>query len=109
MGYLLAAVVLFPAPLFTSSETMPQLIGSTEDEAREIIEQERLFLANVDEVAHPSTPRGGVVWQDPPAGVVVPQGTPVLVLKVTSCPLRKPITIAEKPTKVRAVIDAIQI
>ncbi len=90
LGYLLAAVVLFPAPLFTASQTMPQLIGSTEGEAREIIEQERLFLANVDEVAHPSAPRGVVVWQDPPAGVVVPQGTPVQ-FSVSSGPQRIPV------------------
>lgn len=90
VGYLFAAIVLFPAPLFSSTETMPSLIGSTEDDARETVEQERLFLARVDEVPHPSAPRGVVVWQDPPAGVVVPQGTPVR-FSVSSGPQRVPV------------------
>ena len=76
-GYLLAAVVLFPAPLLPNERSVPRLRGQTIEAAR----AELSAAGFVPEVAahdpHPTAPAGTVIWQDPPPGVAVPRGDTV--------------------------------
>ena len=77
VGYAIAAFVFFPAPFFASSKSVPSLLGLTTEQAQQALTAAGLKVEKIDAVRHPTAPRGTVVWQDPPAGVVIPQGSSV--------------------------------
>ncbi len=76
-GYLFAALVLFPAPFLVQRQTVPNTIGLPESEAWEAIRAQGLIQGETELVQHPTAATRTIVWQDPPPGVVVPEGTPV--------------------------------
>ncbi|UCG86030.1 MAG: PASTA domain-containing protein [Gemmatimonadota bacterium] len=76
-GYALAALVLFPAPIFARSEAVPRVLGLTLDNATRSLVEAGLVASDTVLVSHPTGARGTIVWQDPPPGVAVPQGTGV--------------------------------
>ncbi len=90
LGYAVAALVLFPAPIFASSKSVPRVIGMTFDAARQAIGDAGLTAERAEDVRHATAPAGTVVWQDPPAGVVVPQSSGVQ-LSVSQGPQRIPV------------------
>ena len=71
-GYAIAALVLFPAPIFASATGVPRVLGMSQAEAEQALTDAGLGVGDVDEGTHPTAQRGAVVWQDPPPGVVVP-------------------------------------
>ena len=71
-GYAIAALVLFPAPIFASATGVPRVLGMSQAEAEQALTDAGLGVGEVDEGTHPTAQRGAVVWQDPPPGVVVP-------------------------------------
>ncbi len=77
VGYVVAATLLFPAPIFPHSVNVPRLLGTSLSEALEELEGVGLAVADTEIVSHPKTPSGRIVWQDPPAGVAVPEGARV--------------------------------
>lgn len=89
-GYLLAALVFFPAPIFAASKSVPRLIGLQEGTARETLMRDGLGVAPVARVPHPSAATGVVIWQDPPPGVVTREGAEV-TLTVSEGPQRIPV------------------
>lgn len=89
-GYIIAALFLFPAPIFASTKIVPRILGIDQQVAREKLTQAGLDLGEVETVTHPSAPRGHVVWQDPPPGTAVPGGTPVQ-FSVSNGPQRVPV------------------
>lgn len=107
VGYAIAALVLFPAPIFASSKSVPRVIGMSLKDARQAITSAGLKLERSEDVRHVTAPTGTVVWQDPPAGVVVPQGSGVQ-LSVSQGPPRIPVPDVvgyEEPTG-RTLIEA---
>lgn len=90
VGYLIAALVVFPAPIFASSRAVPRLLGMNEQAARTLVEEQGFRAGEVERVAHPLEPAGEVVWQDPPPGVTVPEGT-IVRLGVSTGPQRIPV------------------
>jgi len=76
-GYVVAATVLFPAPIFPRSLAVPRLLGTSLADAREELENVGLAVADTEYVSHPEAPSGQIVWQDPPPGVAVPEGARV--------------------------------
>lgn len=89
-GYLLAALVIFPAPIFAESHSMPRLLGMTRDDARHALEQQGLRMHEGESRPDLSVPAGSILWQDPPPDVLVPQGTEVTVT-ASSGPPRIPV------------------
>lgn len=89
-GYVVAVLVIFPAPIFASERAVPRLMGMNADEAREALVAAGLNPGEVTAVNHPTAPRGAIVWQDPPPGVAVPERTAV-VLEVSTGPRRIPV------------------
>jgi serine/threonine-protein kinase len=79
VGYAVAALVFFPAPIFAASKSVPRVIGMTADDARQALTNAGLNPEQGEDTRHATAPAGTVVWQDPPAGVVVPQGSGVQV------------------------------
>lgn len=80
IGYLVAALFIFPAPLLTGRRAVPRLIGLQQDEAREELTRLSLDVTTAGEEPSDVIPAGHVIWQDPPAAVVVPEHTPVSVV-----------------------------
>lgn len=78
-GYLLAALVLFPAPLLPNERAVPRLLGESFATAQAELRRQGLDLEVTGREGHPSAPAGSVVWQDPPPGVAVPRGDTVSI------------------------------
>jgi serine/threonine-protein kinase len=76
-GYLLAAVLLFPAPLITSRHPVPRVLGMPKSEAITDLQKAQLQPRDSGSEPHPTAPAGTVIWQDPPPGVDAPNGTRV--------------------------------
>ena len=85
-GYLVAALVLFPAPLLPNEREVPRVLGMRERAARGILAGAGLTVESGRE-PHPDAPPGTVVWQDPPPGVAVPRGK-LITLTVSDGPPR---------------------
>jgi beta-lactam-binding protein with PASTA domain len=77
VGYLVAALLLFPAPLLPNEREVPRVIGATEDEAARALEQKGLKSEIADRQRHATVAAGRVTWQDPAPGVAVPRGSVV--------------------------------
>jgi serine/threonine-protein kinase len=86
-GYLVAALVLFPAPLLPSERHVPRLLGLSETEARGELARQHLQVEVTGNEPHPTADRGEVVWQDPPPGLVAPRGARVS-LTLSAGPVR---------------------
>lgn len=89
-GYVFAMLVLFPAPIFASAQTVPRVVGTESDAAQATLEGAGLTVGITEQVPHPEQPRGTVVWQDPPPGVRVAEGSAVQLF-VSSGPQRVPV------------------
>ncbi|HVO34037.1 MAG TPA: PASTA domain-containing protein [Gemmatimonadales bacterium] len=87
LGYLLAALLLFPAPLLPNERQVPRLIGATAAQAELMLAQNGLRSEIADRERHPTLAAGMVSWQDPAPGVAVPRGT-VVALTVSEGPPR---------------------
>jgi serine/threonine-protein kinase len=79
-GYLTAALILFPAPIFSGTREVPRLLELDEAAAREQIAAAGLALGPDSSEAHASAEPGTVIWQDPPPGVRAPEETRVLIV-----------------------------
>ena len=90
VGYAIAALVLFPAPIFAASRSVPRLLGLARAEAETRLTEDGLRVGEIEGVTHPTAARGQIVWQDPPAGVGVPEGT-LVGLTVSNGPQRVPV------------------
>jgi serine/threonine-protein kinase len=78
-GYLIAALVLFPAPIFAQTRMVPRLLDLERETAESRLTESGLVLGQADVESHPSSPRGRVTWQSPPPGVRVPEGSVVRI------------------------------
>lgn len=90
IGYLVAAVFFFPAPIFAETIQTPRLIGMPRADAERVLRNGGLEPGDVESEMHPTAARGDVVWQDPAPGVAVQQGQTVQ-LWVSSGPQRIPV------------------
>jgi beta-lactam-binding protein with PASTA domain len=77
LGYLLAALLLFRAPIFAQTSSVPRVIGLSADSAKALLQKSGLAAKTGDHVSHPSIAQGRVVWQDPPPEVLATAGTTV--------------------------------
>lgn len=89
-GYLVAATVLFPAPIFARTIAVPRVMGAPQQEAEESLRSAGLQVGAVTPEPHARAERGTVIWQDPPQGVGLPQGHAV-DLAVSTGPPRIPV------------------
>ncbi len=85
-GYLVAALVFFPAPLLESERAVASVIGASERDAERTLQRQGLKDSVVNREPHPTASPGSVIWQDPPAGVAVPRGTTVQVIVSSGTP-----------------------
>jgi serine/threonine-protein kinase len=90
LGYLLAYLVLFPAPLLPGHHEVPRVLGLTQAEAQAQLKEAALRAQEGGAEPHPSAPQGTVIWQDPPPGVVAPENADV-TLVVSAGPPKIPV------------------
>jgi len=90
VGYLLAALVFFPAPFLASHHSVPRVLGERLEQARATLENAGFTVGEVERAPHPTVPAGAVIWQDPPADVIATDATEVR-LTVSSGPQRVPV------------------
>lgn len=86
VGYLTAAFALFPAPFFTTTRAVPDLMGMSVEGAEASLQDAGLEMGLSEGEPHPTAPWGEIVWFDPPAGMMVPEGTIVRVFVSTGPP-----------------------
>jgi len=79
-GYLLAALVLFPAPVFRTRHPVPRVLGMAHNDAVQALAKAELQVRDSGTEPHPTAPAGTVVWQDPPPGVDAPTSTRVTIV-----------------------------
>lgn len=89
-GYVLAAVLVYPAPLIARRQVVPRVLGIPIAEARREIATARLVTVDNGAEPHPSAPLGTVIWQDPPPGMAAPANLRV-GLVVSAGPPRVPV------------------
>jgi serine/threonine-protein kinase len=79
-GYLLAYLVIFPAPLLPGHEAVPRLLGLTQAEAQTQLKNASLRMHDGGSESHFTAPQGAIIWQDPPPGVLAPENTAVTLV-----------------------------
>ncbi|HEX5004697.1 MAG TPA: PASTA domain-containing protein [Gemmatimonadales bacterium] len=80
LGYLVAAAVLFPAPMNDATVEVPSVLGQSFTSATETLEAEGFRVRREAELPHPTARGGTVIWQDPPAAMRLP---PSAVVRLT--------------------------
>ncbi len=76
-GYLLAFIWLSPGPLISSDHAVPRVLEMSATEAERELNKAGFRPRRGETHAHPVRDAGTVIWQDPPAGTVLPEGTPI--------------------------------
>jgi len=76
-GYLVAALLIFPAPLLPNERAVPRLLGQPLAAAQAALVRSGFAALVADRERHPTAPPGTVIWQDPPPGVAMPRGDTV--------------------------------
>jgi len=79
-GYLTAYLILFPAPLLPGHQAVPRVLGLTLAEAQLEIQKSKLQVTDGGAEPHSAAPAGVVIWQDPPPGVIAPEGAKVTLV-----------------------------
>jgi eukaryotic-like serine/threonine-protein kinase len=104
VGY---ALWVAPTSVLGDAHAVPRVIGLSEEEARSKL-TETGFRARLDgERTNPSIPRGAVVWQDPPPGMVLTPNTPIqLVLSAGPATVTVPDVIGLALSSAEKVLDA---
>jgi serine/threonine-protein kinase len=85
-GYLTAYLILFPAPFLPGHQPVPRVLGLTLAEAQAEIQKSKLQVTDGGAEPHPSAPAGIVIWQDPPPGVVAPEGAKITLVSSAGPP-----------------------
>lgn len=90
VGYAIAALFVFPTPLFPHRQLVPRVLGLPVAEARQALTAAHLAVVNQGRDPDPTAPAGTVIWQDPPPGVEAPVNLRVAVT-VSAGPPRLPV------------------
>jgi serine/threonine-protein kinase len=85
-GYLTAYLVLFPAPILPGHQAVPRALGLTVAEAQAEIQKAQLQTTDGGAEPHPTAPQGVIIWQDPPPGLIAPEGTKVTLVSSAGPP-----------------------
>ncbi len=89
-GYLTAYLLLFPAPILPGHQVVPRVLGLSLAEAQAQVREAQLETTDGGSEPHPTAAEGTVIWQDPPPGVIAPQGLKV-TLVVSAGPTKIPV------------------
>ncbi len=77
VGFAIAFIWLSPGPLLASDHSTPDVVGMPGDQAEVLLGQAGFKTKRAESRQHPTYEEGTVIWQDPAAGTILPEGTPV--------------------------------
>jgi len=77
VGFSIAFIWLSPGPLLASDHSTPDVVGMPGDRAEVLLGQAGFKAKRAESRQHPTYEQGIVIWQDPAAGTILPEGTPV--------------------------------
>jgi len=77
VGFAIAFIWLTPGPLLATDHATPDVVGMAGDRAEVLLGQAGFKTKRAESRQHPTYEEGTVIWQDPAAGTVLPEGTPV--------------------------------
>lgn len=77
VGFAVAFIWLSPGPLLASDHSTPDVVGMPGDQAEVLLGQAGFKTKRAESRQHPTYEQGVVIWQDPAAGTILPEGTPV--------------------------------
>lgn len=80
LGYLTTCLA-YPRPLLSRDHAVPRLVGLPVDQAEREASNLGFKVEIAGEEPDPEVPAGTVLWQDPPADLIVPQGTTVALTR----------------------------
>jgi serine/threonine-protein kinase len=88
----LVSLLAYPAPLVEREQPVPLVVGLPQEQAEQALETHGFRVkAREARESDPVLPAGSVTWQDPPAGVGLPQGSMVeLTLSAGPAPIAVP-------------------
>jgi serine/threonine-protein kinase len=75
-----AYLIIFPAPILPGHHAIPRVLGLTRAEAQDQLAKAEMQGQDGGTEPHPTATDGTVIWQDPPAGVIAPEGTKVTLV-----------------------------
>lgn len=84
-GYLTTCIA-YPPPVFGDDHAVPRVVGMPVAAAEKALGERGFKIKVSSESADPEIAAGAVVWQDPPADLVAPQGTTVEVTRSSGPP-----------------------
>ena len=87
-GYLVAALLIFPAPLLPNERQVPRVLGTTVEDAQRTLTKAGFRPEIADSAPHPVYAAGMVTWQDPSAGAAAPRGSAVALTVSEGTPRR---------------------
>jgi beta-lactam-binding protein with PASTA domain len=91
VGYALSALWVSPSSMLSSDHPIPRVLGLPEPEARTKLVRQGFRVRVEGERPSPAVQRGGVIWQDPPPGMVLAPNTTVqVVLSAGPAPVSVP-------------------
>lgn len=107
VGYGISALWVSPSSLLGDDHPVPRVLGLPEAAARGKL-TELGFRARIDgERTTPAIPRGSVIWQDPPPGMVITPNTAVqLVLSAGPAPVTVPDVIGLALSSAETIFEA---
>lgn len=76
-GYLLAIFWVFPAPLISRDHSTPRVLDMGLTAAQERLAADGFRVRVAAEEPDPRAVKGRVIWQDPPPGTIVPEGSTI--------------------------------
>jgi serine/threonine-protein kinase len=85
LGYLIAALVIFPAPISETTQPVPRVLGQPFTSAEATLQAAGFRVRRDEEVASATALGGIVVWQDPPPETRLPPSA-VVHLSVSTGP-----------------------
>ncbi len=107
VGYVVSALWVSPGSVLSSDHAVPRVLELSETEAREKLTALEFRPRVEGERSNPAVPRGAVVWQDPPPGMILPPNTAVqLVLSGGPAPVTVPDVIGLAAPFAQKVLDA---
>ncbi len=75
IAFVAAFIYLSPGPIMASARATPDVIGMSSDEAQSLLEERGFKVKRAESRMHPIYDPGKVIWQEPPAGTVMPQSS----------------------------------
>lgn len=79
-GYAISALWVSPSSVLGGDHPTPRVLGLLETEARKRLTDQGFRVRRESERTNPVVPRGAVIWQDPPPGMVLAPNTTVQIV-----------------------------